>query len=219
MKFDNATLIRFLKDNLPILLRSRDFELTVTAFEERSDLAVWKVRVDRSDVSFDVVLKYFPDRDEVVISPADNESLTQRFSDKQQIMTRVELLYFNKRFDNFLPQELGEATRNIVILENVVKICRFVENKFLEGRLKKCNVMWNDIQLVCEFMFEGNIRGIQHNSWFLSLEYYPQLQSPEELYMVSCDGIEQDDEGMEKEAANLREAISIIEEQLALLPE
>lgn len=219
MNFDNATLIRFLKDNLPILLRSRELELDVTAFDEAAALATWTVHVNRNDVAFDVALKYFPENDEVVLAPVDNEKLVQRFSEKQQIMTRIELLYFNKRFDNFLPQELDEATKNIVILENVVRICRFVEDKFLEGRLKKCNVMWNDIQLMCEFMFEGNIRGIQHNSWFLSLEYYPQLQSPDELYMVSCDGIEEDDEGMEKEAANLREAIGIIEERLASLPE
>lgn len=215
---DNATLIGFLNDNLPLLLRNKHFDFNLGSFAEQDDSASWTVGVKRSDVAFDVSLKYFPATDSVILHPADDDSLVQTFSDKHEITTRIELLYFNRRFDNFLPLELDVATKNKVILENVVRICRFVEDKFLEGRLKKCNVIWDDIHLLCEFMFEGNIRGVAQNSWFLSLEYYPQLSNTKEFYMVSCDGIEADDEGMEREATKLSVAIAVIEERLSQLP-
>lgn len=216
---DNATLIRFFKGNLPPLLKNKYFDLDIVSFSEEKDLARWTIHVSRNDVAFDVVLEYFPEVDWVVLYPVDDSVHSQRFSDKHEITTRIELLYFNKRFDNFLPLQLDEATRNKLIFRNVVRVCRFVEDRFLEGRLKKCNVVWNDTSLLCEFMFEGNIRGIEHNSWFLSLEYYPQLERPEELFLISYDGINADDEGMEQEAKNLNDAFRIIETQLQALPE
>jgi hypothetical protein len=216
---DNSTLIGFLKTNLPLLLKNnRDFTFEIVAFTEEDDRGIWDIDARKGEIAFDVMVSYLPETDTVLLHPTDDESLVQTFSDKHQLLTRMELLYFHKRFDNFLPQELDEATQNKIILENVVRICRFVEEKFLEGRLKQCNVIWNEIHLMCEFMFEGNIRGIEHNSWFLSLEYFPPLQTFEELYMISCDGMEEDDEGIEKEAQKLQEAIAIINEKLSQLP-
>lgn len=215
--FDNKTLIRFLTDNLQIRLRSnKRFHSDIIEFTEQETSARWKITVQKNDISFQCVLEFYPEENQILIYLSDNEDLRYTFRDQDEVLTRIELLYFHYRFHNFYPQELSNATQNKFILEQILIICRFVEKKLLEGNLKNCNVMWNERHLMCEFMFEGNFRNVQQNSWFLHLEYYPQIQDLNETYFITSDELVEE-EGLEEEVPNLREAMKIIETTLGKL--
>lgn len=215
--FDNKTLIRFFTDNLQVRLRNnKRFHSDIIEFTEQETCARWKISVRKNDISFQCILEFHPEQNQILIYLSDNEDLRYAFSDQDEILTRVELLYFHNRFHNFYPQELSDATQNKFILEQILKICRFVERKLLEGDLKKCNVIWNERHLMCEFMFEGNIRGVEHNSWFLHLEYYPQIKNLNETYFITSDELEEE-EGLEEEVPSLRQAMATIDTTLGKL--
>lgn len=215
--FDNKTLIRFLTDNLHVRLRNnKRFQSDIVEHTEQETWARWRITVQKNDISFQCALEFHPEENQILIYPSDNEELRYAFQDQDELLTRIELLYFYYRFHNFYPQELSDATQNKFILEQILKICRFVETKLLEGNLKKCNVMWNERHLMCEFMFEGNFRDVEQNSWFLHLEYYPQIQDLNETYFITSDELGEE-EGLEEEVPSLREAMKIIESTLGKL--